>query len=269
MARTGNKLGQNKSCAASPNQGRGANRLWRQRPLWPCDCRWNHCQYSRHSGFAARHCGLPNSEILLPGLDPLAAASRATWSLIGKDPTHPQYGLHQLCRALRVDAQPFPFGHPPTLRLLTQTLKRALPWLNGQLAARGHATSQPGRFWARRLAEHAPTGRDWRARTAARLARALSNIELVEAQDQNHEAKVIALILRDCLETPANGSACHPNRDLARMVAAQMRRWDLDIDDSAGTPLDKSPPALLIRSLLDVASDGCRPVVFWTFSKTH
>ena len=201
---------------------------------------------------------LKNSEILLPGLDTRAAASPATWSLIGNDPTHPQFGLHQLCHALTIDAANITVWPAAQAEIRNSDLSDRVAL--AQWAALPAEATQPKN----------PTtmGHDgWRTlpltseatppQQHARLQRALSAIELVEAKDQNHEAKIIALILRDCLETPGSTAALvTPNRDLARMVAAQMRRWGLVIDDSAGTPLDKAPAAQLIRAILDLSCDG-------------
>ena len=184
----------------------------------------------------------------MPGLDTRAAASPATWSLIGNDPTHPQFGLHQLCHALTIDAANITVWPAAQAEIRNSDLSDRVAL--AQWAALPAEATQPKN----------PTtmGHDgWRTlpltseatppQQHARLQRALSAIELVEAKDQNHEAKIIALILRDCLETPGSTAALvTPNRDLARMVAAQMRRWGLVIDDSAGTPLDKAPAAQLL-----------------------
>ena len=236
--------------------------LWRQRPpSGPVIVAGTTASIPATRDLLLAIADLPNSEILLPGLDPLAAASRATWSLIGKDPTHPQYGLHQLCRALRVDATAVSVWPSANAEVTDPDIEARVALAQwSALPPEATQPANPEDFGHEGWRNMPPLDEVGEQERSARLARALSNIELVEAQDQNHEAKVIALILRDCLETPSQTAALvTPNRDLARMVAAQMRRWDLDIDDSAGTPLDKSTPALLIRSLLDVASDGCPP----------
>ena len=51
-----------------------------------------------------------------------------------------------------------------------------------------------------------------------------------------------------------------PDRDLARRVAAELRRWDIEIDDSAGQPLADTPPATLLRALLAAVDGGFAPV---------
>lgn len=236
--------------------------LWRQRPpSGPVIVAGTTASIPATRDLLLAIADLPNSEILLPGLDYLSAGSKATWSLIGKDPTHPQYGLHQLCQALRVDAATVPIWPSANGEIPDPDIEARVAL--AQWAALPPEATQPARpvdFGHHGWRDLPPVNTNSGQEQAARLSRALSNVELVEAQDQNQEAKVIALILRDCLETAGQTAALvTPNRDLARMVAAQMRRWGLNIDDSAGTPLDKSTPALLIKSLLDVASDGCPP----------
>ena len=55
---------------------------------------------------------------------------------------------------------------------------------------------------------------------------------------RREEALVIALALRQTLETEGRTAALvTPDRNLARRVAAELTRWDIAIDDSAGRPL--------------------------------
>ena len=51
-----------------------------------------------------------------------------------------------------------------------------------------------------------------------------------------------------------------PDRELARRVAAALRRWGIDIDDSAGVPLNRTPPGAFLRLVLDLASSALAPV---------
>src|ERR1700704_5383339 len=63
------------------------------------------------------------------------------------------------------------------------------------------------------------------------------------------------------LETPAATAALvTPDRELARRVAAELRRWDIDIDDSAGLPLNHTPPGVFLRLVLDLAESALAPV---------
>ena len=68
-------------------------------------------------------------------------------------------------------------------------------------------------------------------------------------------------MLRRTLEIPAATAALvTPDRELARRVAAELRRWDIDIDDFAGLPLNRTPPGAFLRLVLDAAESGLAPV---------
>src|SRR5439155_18659547 len=68
-------------------------------------------------------------------------------------------------------------------------------------------------------------------------------------------------LLRRALQTPAATAALvTPDRELARRVAAELRRWDIDIDDSAGVPLARTPPGTFLRLVLDLAACALAPV---------
>ena len=71
----------------------------------------------------------------------------------------------------------------------------------------------------------------------------------------------IALLLRRKLETPgATAALVTPDRELARRVAAELRRWDIEIDNSAGLPLNRTPPGVFLRLVLDLAASRLAPV---------
>ena len=88
----------------------------------------------------------------------------------------------------------------------------------------------------------------------------LEGIKIVEAETQLDEAKTIAIALRQALETPHKTAALvTPDRTLARMVAAQMQRFGVNVDDSAGKPLAHSPPACFLRLVLEMVASRFAP----------
>ena len=88
--------------------------------------------------------------------------------------------------------------------------------------------------------------------------RGLTRHDCASPQD---EAVTIALLLRRSLETPAATSALvTPDRELARRVAAELCRWGIAIDDSAGVPLNRTPPGAFLRLVLDLADSALAPV---------
>ncbi len=57
--------------------------------------------------------------------------------------------------------------------------------------------------------------------------------------------------MRETLEQPGTTAALvTPDRALARRVAAELARWEITVDDSAGLPLLDAPPALFVRLLM-------------------
>ena len=75
-------------------------------------------------------------------------------------------------------------------------------------------------------------------------------MHLVEADDSAHEAMIIAVHVRQALETAGYRTAIiTPDREIAVRVAAQLRRWGILVDDSAGKPLLQSPEGTLILAL--------------------
>ena len=61
------------------------------------------------------------------------------------------------------------------------------------------------------------------------------------ADDSEQEAQVIALMMREAIEDPEKTCALvSGDRTLALRVSAALKRWNLDVDDSAGSPLTTS-----------------------------
>ena len=89
----------------------------------------------------------------------------------------------------------------------------------------------------------------------------LAGLSRYDCAGAHEEALTVALLLRRKLETPgATAALVTPDRDLARRVAAELRRWGIEIDDSAGLPLSRTPPGVFLRLLLDLAASGLAPV---------
>ena len=88
---------------------------------------------------------------------------------------------------------------------------------------------------------------------------ALAGINLVVAPTAHDEAEAIALILRSCIETPGKTAALvTPDRVLARRVAARLKSYGLDIDDSAGVPVARTVPGAFLDLVLDAVEDEFR-----------
>ena len=176
---------------------------------------------------------LPQGAVVLPGLD--TEADGALWEQVIVDPAHPQHLLAKFL--VRLDVEP----------------QQVTPW---------HGKESPnarGRLLREALAPAALTHR-WRFISGVD-AKALKGFRRLDCPGPQEEALAIALMLRERLETPgATAALITPDRDLARRVAAELRRWKIDIDDSSGLPLNKTPPGLFLRLVLELAAEELAPL---------
>jgi ATP-dependent helicase/nuclease subunit B len=183
---------------------------------------------------------VPNGAIVLPGLD-LDLDARA-WSMIAGDRkrnieasfTHPQSGLSRLLGILNVR------------RDEVLSLCAGAP----DLAKRGKFVSE-----ALRPAEATDGWTFYREAVDAReIGAALEGVCLIEAADEREEALALAIAMRHALETPCETAALvTPDRKLARRVRAELQRWGVDAEDSAGEPLSVRPIGALARLFIDCA----------------
>lgn len=89
----------------------------------------------------------------------------------------------------------------------------------------------------------------------------LDNLFLSNPIDQQQEAVSIALMIRDALEMPNKRVALvTSDRNLAMRVALELGRWGIIADDSAGEPLYKIPPAILLSLILRACIEQFTPV---------
>jgi ATP-dependent helicase/nuclease subunit B len=190
---------------------------------------------------------LPNGALVLPGLDRIL--DDKGWSEL--DPGHPQYGLKQLLDRIgvaRADVKDWP---PPDERGEDGHQKSA-----AANPAREHLLSETLR--------PAPTTDAWRALVEKRgsdIAQGLQGLSLVEATDPAEEALAIALALREALETGGRSAALvTPDRNLARRVAAELQRWNIAIDDSAGRPLAHTSAGSFLCLVAEAAEARFAPV---------
>ncbi len=168
---------------------------------------------------------LQGGRIVLPGLD--HAMTDEAWEAVADG--HPQDGLKTLLAGLgarRDDVTPW-LPAPGRAELLSEALL-------------------PARALGRWQLPH--------ARDTAGLFR-------LQPADAQEEAAAIALVLRDSLQTPGRRAALiTPDRVLARRVAAELLRWGVVADDSAGEALGETPPAVFLRLLAAAAAADFAPV---------
>lgn len=182
---------------------------------------------------------LPEGAIVLPGLD--LALDQKSWEELAhpRAASHPQYGLAHLLRHLRLTREDVALW--PGVEM--KPVKQARSLLLSETMRPAETTSQ------------------WRANLPRIQPDALTGLSLVEAPDSRSEALAIALMLRETLEWPGRTAALiTPDRGLARRVAAEMRRWNIELDDSGGLPLKQTPPFVFMRLVAEMVADGFSPV---------
>ncbi|WP_420394362.1 PD-(D/E)XK nuclease family protein [Acuticoccus sp.] len=178
----------------------------------------------------------PWGVVVLPGFDRTADA--ASWEALAgatDAPGHPQRGMAQLVAALGL-----------------------APHDVGRLApVDGRGAHERARVFAAALRPAQGTAR-WRDDRAALadVAEALDGITLVEASDEREEAAAIAVAMRRSVALGETVALVTPHRALARRVAHELRRWGIEVDDSAGEPLATTPSGTLARLLATCAYGG-------------
>lgn len=178
---------------------------------------------------------LDSGMVVLPALD--QELDEDSWETL--DPGHPQYGMRQLLQRMEISRKDVTAWEGAPRREAREKLLRE--------------TLRP-----------APTTDAWRALAETKdadIEKGLDGLALVEAAHTHEEALTIALILRDALRTSGQTAALvTPDRNLARRVSAELARWNIAIDDSAGRPLSKTPPGAFLCLLVEAAAARFAPV---------
>jgi ATP-dependent helicase/nuclease subunit B len=174
---------------------------------------------------------LPQGAVVLPGYDPTLEAHGP----VDLPATHPQYGMVRLIQRIGIssaDVEPWLGSVPSRCSEDRVHLIRA-------------ATAPPDA-----AADHVEID----------FSNALKQVSFLTCPTSQEEAGIIALALRETLETPDRTAALiTPDRTLARRVAAELRRWNIEIDDSAGQPLSSTPVGTYLQLLVTCFADQLAP----------
>ena len=178
---------------------------------------------------------LPQGAVLLPGLD--LDLDETSWRLAPA--SHPQYGLKKLLVAIGIERE--------AVRLWPGTQREPA---RGALVRETLRPAETADAWQKRLGGLGPE------RDAA-----FRGLGVLEAPNEGAESLAVALLMREALETPGRTAQfVTPDRNLARRVAAELGRFGLEVDDSAGEPLSLSPPGTFLRLTVEAAAAGLAPV---------
>ena len=184
--------------------------------------------------------GLRNGAVVVPGLDQhLDEVSFGAIGISEGEPAgagHPQYGLKLLLGQIGVGRE--------EVRPLSGA--RTVPESRDRFVSEAMRPASTAERWSDRSAVQEEAKRE-----------AIAGISLVEAANEREEALAVAVLLRRAAETPDRIAALvTPDRGLARRVAVELRRWGIDVDDSAGRPLARTPPGILARLVAETALNG-------------
>ncbi len=176
---------------------------------------------------------IPGGAVVLPGLD--REPQPEVWDAL--DAGHPQYGLKLVLAELGIEPS------------------EVAPWPGMEAAPAASARTGLLATAMRPAGTDAPALED-----AARIA-AIEGVCRIDCAGAREEAATIALLLRETLETPDKTAALvTPDRGLGRRVAAELARWEVDIDDSGGTALALTPPGTFLLLLARALAERWAPV---------
>jgi ATP-dependent helicase/nuclease subunit B len=171
---------------------------------------------------------LPEGFIVLPGFD-LSLSSEKLMAL-RQEPTHPQHGFSRL------------------FHKCAWQLDQVHPWheseLQNDIQTKTHFHLIKSAF-------------DGYIPPNAYDEKALKNLTRLDLEHSQEEAGVIACILKHALETPHQRAVViTPDRNLARRIQAELKRFNLNILDSAGVPLAQTPFFIFLRLIAGMVSGG-------------
>ena len=162
------------------------------------------------------------------------------------DPGHPQFALKQVLTRIGVERDAVADWSPAPASLQRERILRE-------------------------VLRPAPTTDAWRALAegdGCKLGAALDGLTLLAAADPAEEASMIALLLREALEEKDKTAALVTrDRALARRVTAELGRWNIAIDDSAGHPLSQTAPGAFLCLLAEAADSRFAPVALLALLK--
>jgi len=190
----------------------------------------------------------PEGAVVLPGLDR---------SLNMKDvydiETHPQYGLYRLLTKMDLTASEVQKWPNTEINKAVKSKRKFAPASRTELIFNVMCPAEK-------------VG-DWRSLDSI-PKEALQGVENITCPGPDEEAGVVALILREVLEK-ANKTAAliTPDRRLARRVSNELGRWGINIDDSAGIPLQQTNSGSFLRLTAKLVSGNFLPIDFLAIGK--
>lgn len=180
---------------------------------------------------------LPEGAVVLPGLDPRPDADALAASLA--DAAHAEHTMNRLIARLGVERTEIVALGTPAAELDARV----------SLVRRALVPAAVTDRWP----EHAAALDADATGTAA----ALSGIRLAVTANEAEEALTAAVAIRECLEDPAARAVLiSPDRSILRRAAAELDRFGIEVEDSAGLPLPQTPFGALALLATEAVTEG-------------
>ena len=189
--------------------------------------------------FTAAVLDLPNGRVILPAVDlDLLHRLKASGGEVSLPATHPQAAAVALFKRLKISASGLGL------------------WQSAYLRGQSAAAVERVKGFARVLVDDPPNPPN-----PPNPAEMDLRLRRFDCPDSVGEAEMIALHLRETIETSEDATAALVTRDrnLARRVTVELQRLGLGVDDSGGTPLLRTPPGVFMMLLLRAAAPGVSP----------
>ncbi|MGO4869149.1 MAG: double-strand break repair protein AddB [Roseiarcus sp.] len=188
----------------------------------------------------------PQGAAVLPDLD--QSLDERAWAMIGASDEgavgvagHPQAAFHRLLGIVGVARD-----EVKTLGAPADALRARAHYLSEAL--RPADTTD---VWSERRKDESGGALSDRA-----IADGLAGVAIVVADNENEEALALAVAMREALETPGKSAALiTPDVAIARRVTADLARWGVAVEDSAGRTLGQTEAGVFARLALAAAED--------------
>ncbi len=182
---------------------------------------------------------LKNGAIVLAGLD-ISLNEQEFKALLDKknNPhSHPQYGLAQLLFRLKSLPNSFDELAPKTNNARSKIVRHALA-----------------------LADNTTNWIDAKTLLGNKIASAFKGVAIAQANNDEQQARAIAIATNDAVNLGKSVGIISPDRNLARRIIAELKRFNIEIDDSAGTPLFQTSAGRLVRQIIALCVSDFAPL---------
>lgn len=204
---------------------------------------------------------MPQGAVVLPGVDRQTDAK--SWDVL--TPVHPQFMFKKLLGELGAELKDVQGWDADLPKMTVRATNAAARVNNGRAKLLREAMRPSGTTegWsglkARKQGRKKAANDDESAREID--PKALHGMDLITAGSPQEEASVIALKMRETLETPdKTAMLVTGDRSLARRVAAKLRYWKVEVEDSAGKSLAESQAGIFLLATANMASEEWSPV---------